>query len=160
MIYAPYYGLNALSLAGLRRSSRENDCDEIAPDIYLGCRLNAGDRAAIERLNIHSVLDLTSEFGESAPLRQLNYRAQPLLDTGAPTLDELRDGARWIAQAAKDGPVYVHCALGHGRSATFVAAALMQSGAAQDAGEAVEIIRRKRPHIGLSRAQLAVLQRL
>ena len=160
IIYAPYFALNALSLAGFRRSSRENDCDEIAPNLILGCRLNQSDRAEIEHLNICSVFDVTSEFGEIALLRQLNYRVGPLLDTHAPALDELRAGARWIGDAAKIGPVYVHCALGHGRSATFVAAALLQSGHAENAEAAVEMIRRKRPHIGLSDAQLKVLQRL
>ena len=159
-LYAPYFAINALSLWGFRRSSRENDCDEIAPNIYLGCKLNQSDRAAIERMNIQSVFDLTSEFGEIACLRGLNYRALPLLDTCAPKLDELQGGAQWVLESARTGPVYVHCALGHGRSATFVAAALMLSGRAQDAEIAVEQIRRKRPHIGLTRAQLAVLWQL
>lgn len=159
-LYAPYHGLNALSLWGFRRSNRENDFDEIAPDIYLGCRLNESDWIAIECLGIASVFDLTSEFGETAPLRELNYRCQPLLDTRAPSLDELQSGAQWILEASQSGPVYVHCALGHGRSATFVAAALMLSGRAPDAGNAVEQIRQKRPQIGLTPAQLAVLRRL
>ena len=160
IIYAPYHGINALSLWSFRRSSRENDFDEIASHIFLGCRLNQSDRAAIERLNIQSVLDLTSEFGEAVPLRALSYRSCPLLDTSAPNIGELSEGAQWILEAARCGPVYVHCALGHGRSATFVAAALVQSGIALDAERAVEIVRNKRPHIGLSRAQLAVLRQL
>ena len=130
------------------------------PIFFLGCRLNASDRAAIERLQIRSVFDVTSEFGETAFLRKLNYRACPLLDTNAPTIDELKSGAQWIADAAQSGPVYVHCALGHGRSATFVAAALLLSGRAQNASSAVEIVRQQRPHIGLSRAQRSVLQQL
>ena len=160
IIYAPYFALNALSLAGFRRSSRENDCDEIAPNLVLGCKLEQSDRAAIELLQIQSVFDLTSEFGECEVLRRLNYRSQPLLDTCAPTLDELKKGAQWTLDAAQSGPVYVHCALGHGRSATFVAAALMLSGRAPNAENAVGQIRRKRPNIGLTRAQLAVLHEL
>ena len=163
-IYAPYFLLNALSLWGFRRSAkrsaRENDFDEIAPNIFLGCRLNQSDRATIERLQIRGVFDVTSEFGEAAPLRELNYCSCPILDTSAPTPDQLQAGARWIVEAARVAPVYVHCALGHGRSATFVAAALILSGRAQSAQNAVEMIRRRRPHIGLSRAQLAVTQQL
>ena len=157
-LYAPYFALNAGCLWGFRRSARENDFDEIAPDVFLGCRLNGSDRAAIELLNIRSVLDLTGEFGETALLRELNYRSYPLLDTRAPTLDELKTGAHWILEAAQSGPIYVHCALGHGRSATFVAATLLLAGRAQNAESAVEIVRSKRPHSGLSRAQLAVLR--
>ena len=168
IVYAPYFALNALSLWGFRRSAkrsakrsaRENDFDEIAPNIFLGCRLNRSDRATIERLQIRSVFDVTSEFGETKFLRDLNYQVCPLLDTQAPTLDQLRAGAQWITAATSQGPVYVHCALGHGRSATFVAAALVSSGQAENAHSAIETIRRQRPHIGLSRAQLAVMQQL
>ena len=94
IVYAPYFALNALSLWGFRHHSRENDFDEIAPNIFLGCHLNQKDRATIERLNIQSVLDLTSEFGETACLRGLNYRLCPLLDTKAPSFNGLKTGAQ------------------------------------------------------------------
>ena len=158
LIYWPYHALNTLSLWGFRRSARENAWDEIAPNLYLGCRLNARDNAAIERLGIASVLDLTAEFGETARLRNLNYRCIPLLDTRAPTLEQLQTGAIWIENALETGPVYVHCALGHGRSSTFVAAYLILAGRAPNAEEAVAKIKRLRPRIGLTRAQMAVLQ--
>ena len=157
-LYAPYYLLNALSLAGFRRSARENAWDEIAPGVYLGCRLNRRDRAAIERLGIARVLDLTSEFAEAPFLRALDYRCLALLDTRAPTLDQLRDGALYIAQSER--PIYVHCALGHGRSATFVAAYLMLTNRAHNAADAIAQIQRVRPRIGLTPAQLAVLRQL
>lgn len=156
-IYAPYHALNALSLWSFRRNARENSWDEIAPNIYLGCRLNARDKAAIERLKIARVLDLTSEFAETPFLRALDYRCVPLLDTRAPTLTQLRDGANWIAQ--NDKPIYVHCALGHGRSATFVTAYLLLSKRANSAEDAVAQIQKLRPRIGLTREQMAVLKR-
>ena len=159
LIYGPYHGINALSLWGFRRSSRENDFDQIAPSVYLGCRLNVSDKTRIEDLGIRSVLDLTCEFSETAALRNLNYRCIPLLDTRAPSTQQLRDGAHWICERAKDGPVYVHCALGHGRSATFVAAHLMLADSIT-ARQAVEKIKRVRPHIGLKLEQFAVLEKL
>ena len=156
LVYAPYHALNALSLWVFRRSSRENDWDEIAPNVYLGCRLSARDQAEIETLRIARVLDLTSEFAETPFLRALDYCCIPLLDTHAPTLTQLRAGANWIAQS--DDPIYVHCALGHGRSATFVAAYLLLSKRAQSAADAVSQIQKLRPRIGLSREQMAVLR--
>ena len=51
-IYAPYHALNALSLWSFRRGAHENAFDEIAPDIYLGCRLNESDCFAIESLDL------------------------------------------------------------------------------------------------------------
>lgn len=159
LIYGPYHLLNALSLRGFRRSSRENDWDKIAPNVYLGCRLNAFDKTRVENLHIRSVLDLTSEFSETPTLHELDYRCIPLLDTRAPSPELLQDGAGWIAERAEVGPVYVHCALGHGRSATFVAAYLMLSHKLS-AREAVEQIKQERPHIGLKAEQFAVLERL
>lgn len=153
--YATYYALNALSLWSFRRSARENAFNEIAPHVYLGCRLNERDKISIERLKIARVLDLTSEFAETPFLRALDYRCIPLLDTRAPNLEQLREGATWSAQS--DVPIYVHCALGHGRSATFVAAYLLLTKRAQNADDAVAQIQKLRPRIGLTREQMAVL---
>ena len=157
-VYAPYFLLNALSLWGFRSGARENAWDEIAPGLFLGCRLNSRDNAAIESLAVVSVLDLTSEFGETARLQALDYLCIPLLDTSAPNLQQLRDGVLWIENALKRGPLYIHCALGHGRSATFVAAYLVTSGRARDADEAIAQIKKRRPHIGLEAGQMTVLQ--
>lgn len=160
VVYGPYHLLNALSLWGFRRNARENDWDQIVPDVYLGCRLNSSDKMRIEKLGIRSVLDLTSEFGETPALRALDYRCIPVLDTCAPSFEQLRDGATWIIERAKVGPVYVHCALGHGRSATFVADSLMLGGQAKTARAAVEHIKGARPRIGLKPEQFAVLEQL
>ena len=89
-------------------------------------------------------------------MRALDYRCIPLLDTRAPNLTQLREGANYIAQS--DGPIYVHCALGHGRSATFVAAYLLLSKRAQTAESVVTQIQKLRPRIGLAREQMAVLE--
>jgi protein-tyrosine phosphatase len=52
-----------------------------------------------------------------------------------------------------DGATYVHCALGHGRSATLVAAVLLELGLATDPDDAVNRIRLLRPGVALSPAQ-------
>jgi protein-tyrosine phosphatase len=160
LTYWPYHLLNALTLGLFRWKSAENAYDQIAPNVYLGCRLNRRDEPDIERLQIKSVLDLTCEFSEIPALRQLNYRCIPVLDQCAPSLESLQDGARWIRQQAENGPVYVHCALGHGRSAMFVAAYLLLAGKASTPQEALEIIKAHRPHIELHPAQLQQLNRL
>ena len=157
-LYAPYHLLNWLSLAAFRRAGRENAFDEIEPGVFLGCRLNASDGAAIERLGLQSVLDLTCEFSETPALRQLSYRCIPILDTRAPSLEALQSGAAWIENQVAHGPVYIHCALGHGRSATFVAAYLLQSKKARTPREAIEKIKTLRPKIGLHPEQMSLLE--
>jgi hypothetical protein len=160
LIFWPYHLLNWFSLWAFRRSGRENAFDLIADNVYLGCRLGPNDRLDIEKLGIRSVLDLTCEFGEIPALRQLRYRCIPILDTRAPSLESLEEGAGWVETQAAQGPVYVHCALGHGRSAMFVAAYLLRSGQARTPQEAIDQIKVHRPRIGLHPQQVALLEKL
>lgn len=160
VLFGPYHALNWLSLWAFRRAAKENAWDKICDNVLLGCRLSERDVPEIKRLGIVSVLDLTSEFSEPPALRELCYRCIPLLDTRAPSLEQLQDGAAWIQAQSTRGPVYVHCALGHGRSATFVAAYLLRSRQAWTAEEAIEKIQRLRPRIGLHPEQTAVLRQL
>ncbi len=159
-LYWPYHLLNGLTLLGFRRSGREKPFDQIAENVYLGCRLGERDKQAIAALGIASVLDLTCEFGETPALRALRYCCIPVLDTRAPSLAQLVSGAEWIHEKVAHGPVYVHCALGHGRSALFVAAHLLLSGKAQTAQEAISEIKAHRPGVGLHKEQVAVLDEM
>ncbi len=160
VFYGPYHLLNWFSLLAFRRGGKENAFDQIEENVVLGCRLSQSDQHEIERLGIQSVLDLTCEFSEIPALRRLSYRCIPTLDTRAPSLELLQDGAKWIEEQAAKGPVYVHCALGHGRSATFVAAYLLLSGKARTPQGAIEQIRLLRPRIGLHPEQVALLEKM
>lgn len=160
VLYWPYHLLNWISLCGFRRAGKENAFDKIDENVYLGCRLSQSDKPDIERLGIKSVLDLTCEFSETPALRQLSYLCIPVLDTRAPSLELLEDGAKWIEKESAQGPVYVHCALGHGRSATFVAAYLLLTGKARTPQQAIDKIRVLRPRIKLHPEQVALLEKM
>ena len=64
----------------------------------------------------------------------------------------------FIRRARAEGPVLVHCALGHGRSATFVAAYLLAEGLAASLPEALDLLRRVWPGVRLSDAQRRLLE--
>lgn len=160
LLYWPYHLLNGLSLLGFRRSGKESAFDKMDENVYLGCRLGSGDRQTIAGLGIASVLDVTCEFSEIPALRRLSYRCIPVLDTRAPSLEQLKAGAEWIRQESARGPVYVHCALGHGRSATFVAAYLLLTGKARTPREAMDKIKALRPGVGLHPDQVALLEQM
>jgi hypothetical protein len=163
VLYWPYHLLNWISLRGFRCRGKENafdKIDKIDKNVYLGCRLSQSDQQDIERLEIRSVLDLTCEFSEMPALRKLSYCCIPVLDTRAPSLELLKAGAEWIKEESAKGPVYVHCALGHGRSATFVAAYLLLTGKAHTAQEAIDKIKVLRPQIGLHPEQIMVLKQM
>lgn len=159
LLFWPFHLLNFVLLSGFRRSGKENHFDRIDDNIFLGCQLRPRDEGELAAYNVRSVLDLTCEFTEPHFLRRLNYRSIPLLDTRAPTLEQLQDGTDFLLQSAASGPVYVHCALGHGRSALFVAAYLLQSGQSKTPEEAIALLHAQRPRVGLHPVQLALLER-
>jgi hypothetical protein len=129
VVFWPYHLLNALGLTLFRSLGKENAFDQVSHNLYLGSQLNRQDSQRIIALGVCSVLDLTCEFSEAKPLRALPaYRCLPTLDTQAPTLEQLQSAIRWLEEQTAGGPAFVHCALGHGRSATIVAAYLLYKG--------------------------------
>jgi protein-tyrosine phosphatase len=158
LIFWPYFTLNTITLGLFRVLSQENALDKIVPDLYIGCQLSIIDYKRFLSLGIKSTLDLTSEFGEVGFIRTgQNYLSIPLLDTTAPTLNQLEEAVSWITARLSEGPVFVHCALGHGRSATVVAAFLIKAGIVNDIKGAVEFIKAKRSGVDLRSKQLSVL---
>lgn len=60
----------------------------------------------------------------------------------APNTEQIQEGVDWAQeQLAAGNSVYIHCAHGHGRSATVLACLLIAQGRASIAEEAVEIMR-------------------
>jgi protein-tyrosine phosphatase len=139
----------------LRSFSREPCCQEVAAGLWLGRRPLPEDLPP----DIDLVVDLTAEFPEPRGVRDgRTYLCLPTLDTLAPdegAFGELvRRVARWPGRA------YVHCASGHGRSATVAAAVLIVRGLARDAKEAEALLRRVRPGVRLKKAQRELLAKV
>ena len=136
-----------------RRLTREPCCHKVAPGIWLGRRPLAHEVPA----GVTLVVDLTAEFPSTRAVRAgRRYLCLPTLDTRAPDPDRLR---RIVATAATwKGGVYIHCANGHGRSATVAIAVLVARGLAADLAEAEAQIRSTRAGISLSPAQRAMLE--
>jgi protein-tyrosine phosphatase len=81
-----------------------------------------------------------------------------------PTLDGFvpaeQDCAKLVQEiAAHRGPVYVHCAQGHGRSALVVGAVLLHRGLALSASDAEAKMKSVRPGVSMSFAQRRLLKR-
>ena len=140
--------------------SRERRYDEAAPGLFLG-RRPASARALPPGVTL--VADLTAEFPacRAVAAQGRAYRCLPMLDGTAPS-DEttFRAFVAEIAEASARGPVYVHCAQGHGRSALVAAAVLLERGLAADPDAALASVRAARPRARLSREQYALLERL
>lgn len=159
LLLGPYFLLNAFASFLHRNLSREPAYAEVVPGLFFGRRLT--DREAASHLGWTSVLDLAPEFPEASTLRSLpGYRSLPLLDATAPTHAQIRDAVEWLTRRLKTGPVYVHCALGHGRTGCVLAAYLLSAGHAKSVGEALRMMRALRPGVGLNRPQRRALRAL
>jgi protein-tyrosine phosphatase len=125
-------------------------CDawnELTPRVWIGGVLNRGEAAAAIGNGVTAVLDLTGEFSEAAPFREVTYRNIPILDLTAPTAAQLQEIAGFIDEHAEHGIVYVHCKIGYSRTAAAAAAYLLRSGIALSVEDAIKRIRRARPAV-------------
>jgi protein-tyrosine phosphatase len=157
-VHWPFFTLTAFSYRLSMLISREAAFVGVAPNVFLGRRLTAREGKYVEAEGWVAVLDLVAEMPAIPALRGVaNYRSLPTLDATAMTLSQLRDAVEWVKQHAATGPVFVHCALGHSRSATVVAAYLLVVGLAPNAKMAVKQLRELRPGVRLNRAQWQVL---
>ena len=134
-----------LSLLYYRRQCRS--WDEVTPRIWIGGKLGRRAASKAVRSGVTSVLDLSAEFSETQPFREIDYRNIPILDLTAPASEQLRQMAEFIDERSRHGIVYVHCKIGYSRSAAAIAAYLIMLGKANTAEEAFAILRRVRPSI-------------
>ena len=149
---APYRALGALRWCWCRLASQEPPFAQAAPNLVFGGLLLA--REARGALWV-GVLDLAAEFGAARALREVpHYHSLPVLDATAPTEDELREAVAWLGEVVRHGPVYVHCALGHGRSATVVVAYLLSAGLVASVGEGEALLRSLRGGVRLNAQQV------
>jgi YegS/Rv2252/BmrU family lipid kinase len=126
---------------------------QVSPVLWLGGAPSyQRDLEALVKLGITAVLDLRAErdaaerfFAEHGiAVRQLRVP-----DTEVPGPDVLTEGVAWIGDQVRQGRVVlIHCAKGRGRSATVLAAYLMQTeGLGFD--EVTDRLRAKRPLVKL-----------
>ena len=153
IVHWPFFLLNAVTLVFYRRFSKEDSFSEIVPGLYLGCRPWESDARKIGIRNVSHVLDVTSELEEVSFLKGNGYLNIPVLDYFPPTSAEFAKGINWIARGVQEEGVYVHCALGHGRSAAFVVAYMVQSGKSRDLEDALSSVSAVRPGVRLSERQ-------
>lgn len=133
--------------------SKEPPWHEIAPGLYLGRRPLPRELPP----GVALVVDLTAEFPEPRGVTAgRDYRCLPTLDGFPSHAERFRNLVAEVAAHA--GPVYVHCANGHGRSAAFAAAVLLARGLAKDTDDAVRQVRAAHPGARPSRRQVRRLR--
>ncbi|MFL5241947.1 MAG: dual specificity protein phosphatase family protein [Gemmataceae bacterium] len=157
ILLGPYLLLNHFAFWLSQRNNKAPPFAEAAPNLFFGRRLTSRDDHEIRAMGSVAVLDLACEFAEIRALREVeHYWSMPLLDATAPSQEQLQVITKWIRERLAVGPVYVHCGLGHGRSATVVLAYLLSVGGISTVSEGLKFLRSLRPAVGLNRQQLRV----
>lgn len=148
VVWFPYLATMRTGWQLLRWLTPEDQYNEVAPGLFVGRRCLADELPEGTRL----VVDMTAELTVPVGVRErARYLCVPTLDGHVPSRDALRRLVDEMVDA--EPPVYVHCAAGHGRSATVAAAVLLARGQARDVEEAIAIMRRSRPGVRLMARQ-------
>lgn len=155
LLLLPYLLLTWLTWHLVRLMSREDCHNEVAPGILVGRRPLPGELPP----EVTHLVDLTAEFSEHAMVRAgRKYVAAPMLDAGIASESAFRQLVQMIA--AWPGPVYIHCAQGHGRTGTVAAAVLVAKGIHSTPEAAVAALQRVRPKLALNRSQLSFIRHI
>lgn len=130
----------------IRIFSREPAQGKVTDHLAIGRRLMARERTE----QYENFVDLTSEFSEPASIRNSpSYRCFPILDGAAPSLEELHVAVTDLGE----GSTFVHCAQGHGRTALFALAYLLNKRIAVGVDDGLDMLRAARPAVRLNREQ-------
>jgi protein-tyrosine phosphatase len=154
-VLAPFLAFAWSTWQAQRLLKRGSEASEVAPGVWVG------RRAGVRELppNVGTVIDLTAEFWEPAGVcAGRRYVCVPTLDATASDEAAFREALDCVAAA--QGPVYIHCAQGFGRSAALAAAVLIRRGLARDVGEAEAMLAKTRPGVRLYPRQRDLVRRV
>jgi len=148
ILYLPLLAISLTVWQLIQLFMGENASDEVTPGIHVGRwprieELPAGAQA---------VVDLTAEFPARPGVRaHPGYVNHPILDTTSPSPAVIESIVRPLVDVP--GPILVHCAVGHGRSAMIAAALGLARGDFDDPEQAVAALQRARPRVHLRPVQ-------
>ena len=149
--WGPYLAYTWLLHEITRWFLREAVANEVAPGLWVGRRPTARELPSDCRL----VVDLCAELPASRGVASARgYLCLPALDASAPTPSQIDVAVKAIESCG--GAAFVHCAFGHGRSATIAAAVLLSRREAT-LEDVIDKLRVARPRISLSWGQRRAL---
>lgn len=163
VILLPYLALGAFTLYVGRWFDSEGLLNPVAQGIYIGRLPFPAERGQLRDAGVQSVLNLCWEFRRDLGIDRepgLEIAQVSILDGAAPTDEQFQTAVQIVAEWRAAGRcVLIHCAQGHGRTATITAAVMVQLGLAPGVEEALSEVRAARPFAYPSREQKAALIR-
>lgn len=131
--------------------------DVIDEHVVLGGMLMFDDLERLQGQGVGAVINLCAEHpAEQHRLRRACIESLwlPVTDAFPPTLEQIRQGVAWMQHQVEAGrTVYVHCAIGVGRSATFLACWYIFAHG-MDMTQALRFLKTRRPQMTLTRRQM------
>ncbi|XVF24546.1 hypothetical protein REPUB_Repub13aG0137600 [Reevesia pubescens] len=108
-----------------------------------------------------AIIDCTSEFPRIKEFKGHSYLCVPTWDTRAPQPGQIESAVKWACRKrARNQPVFIHCAYGHGRSVAVMCALLVALGVVEDWKRAEKYIRERRPYIKMNSLHHKALEEL
>lgn len=151
VVWWPVFGFQWIGHEFVRSLTAEPVANEVGPGVWVGRRPREHELPP----GVAIVVDLCAEMPAARGVKAgREYVTVPTLDARTPLPAELVVIVDQVLAAG--GPAFIHCAFGHGRSATVAAAVLVRRGdyALDDVEAAMKAVR---PKIGLNRRQRAAL---
>lgn len=130
-------------------SKKQDLINKVSAGLYLGSYPQQGQ--------FTGVLDVCAEYSASCKITVKYYRAVPMLDLVAPSVEQLDQAVKALAELHSQGETLVHCALGLSRSAIVVVAYLWQQDKSQDMSEIIQQLRLKRANVLFTEHHLQAL---
>ena len=151
LIFLPLHAYTSLVWHLSRILSREPKNDRLNDRIVVGRRVLGGELEG----DFANHVDLTSEFQEPRQYRiSRGSVAFPILDASAPHPEDLETAIERLS----DGPTFIHCAQGHGRTGLFALALLLKSGDARTIQEGLAMLVKVRPAVRLNGPQMKCIE--
>ncbi len=155
LLFGPYIVFGRVVMRVQAAISAEPACQEVAPGMWIARRIGANEIPRELPHSMRRVVDLTAEFPEPRDMRtQPDWRWIPILDAGIPNASA-RARLKALAEelAGAPGPVFIHCAQGHGRSAMVAAWLMLRLKRADSVAAALAQIQSVRPGAKVKRCQ-------